>query len=719
MPYLNSSDQSSGSDFPSSRRRAMDKQVDLRSKLSLARLPMMPQVLVKLLELLHKEDVSLREMAALISCDAGMVAKIMSFASSALMHGRTRPANLEVCLNMLGMNAVKVIVINESVLQVFNGFDLGREFDLRQFWGHSLRCALISRKLSAHLGFASPEEAYLGGLLHDVGKLAMLATDTHGYRELFLGYEDGPELCLREHERFGLTHADIGAWLIDRWDLDSFLADGVLYHHEPVERVVSAHPLIRLVLLANRLSGLGGRAPGNDEHQVAALCGIVSVDLGSLLLAVESEVVEHAKLLGIDLVAPVNAERTPGDGVDGEMRRLSMLLRDTLLVDRVLKEAVVTDTHDGALSGIALAARVLFDVEPAIWFLSSSEREESYIANPVGPRWQRAAQLEFVYGRSDSIIARTLERGVAVVDGSISVHHVLDGQLQRMIGSEALLILPLCSRRGRPGVLVAGIVGAARAESLCGRHHCLDHFGQVAADVLLKTRGAIREEKSAPFEADSFNRLVHEISNPLAIIGNYLSMLETQCAERGIGQPQLSIVRQEIDRVGSILRSARQPSLVLENAAEPVNLNRVVEDMAALCRSSGSMVDSIKVQLELASGLPTIVTNGDRLKQLLLNLIKNALEAMPNGGVLRVGTAPWGAGGGTSHLEIRLEDTGGGIPEEVLGRLYQPVPSAKGGQHQGLGLAIVGQLVRELRGLINCRSDRTGTRFQVLLPLGE
>ena len=719
MPHLKSSAQNIRPDFPPLRKLTADNQGDLRSKLSLARLPMMPQVLVKLLELFHKEDVSLNEMAALISCDAGMVAKIMSFASSASLHGRTRPANLEQCLNLLGMNAVKVIVINESVLQVFSGFDVGRDNDLRGFWGHSLRCALIARKLASYVGFAGAEEAYLGGLLHDVGKLAMLATEARGYAELFHGLEDGPELCLREHERFGLTHADIGAWLIDRWELDSFLADSVLYHHEPVERVVSAHPLIRLVLLANRLSALHGQTPGREDRQVAALCGVLNGDLDRLLLTVETEVVELAKLLGIDLSAPAAVnDRVPG-GPDDESRRLSIRLRDTLLVDRVLKEAVKAETPEAVLSGIALAVRVLFDVEPAIWFLPSRQREECYVASPIGARWQRAGQLEFQFGRSDSIIARALERGVAVVDSTISVHHVLDGQLQRMIGADGMLVLPLRSRRNGPGVLVAGIVGAARVENLRGRHDCLDHFGRAAAELLQKAHSAPAEESRRPLEADGFNRLVHEVSNPLAIISNYLSILETQCAEQGIGQPQLSIVRQEIERVGSILRSVRQPSLALENAPEPVDLNRVVDDMTALCRSSGSMVDSIDVQLELADALPTIVTNSDRLKQLLLNLIKNALEAMPNGGVLRVGTAPWGAGSGTSHLEIRVEDSGGGMPENVLSRLYQPVQSSKGGEHQGLGLAIVGQLVRELRGLINCRSDRTGTRFQVLLPLSE
>ena len=113
-------------------------------------------------------------------------------------------------------------------------------------------------------------------------------------------------------------------------------------------------------------------------------------------------------------------------------------------------------------------------------------------------------------------------------------------------------------------------------------------------------------------------------------------------------------------------------------------------------------------------------TDGDRLKQLLLNLLKNSVEAMAAaGGVLRLATAPWGGGIGTSHVEIRIEDSGPGIPPDVLTQLYQPVASTKGQNHLGVGLSIVGQLVRDLGALINCRSSSAGTCFQLLIPLAK
>ena len=224
------------------------------------------------------------------------------------------------------------------------------------------------------------------------------------------------------------------------------------------------------------------------------------------------------------------------------------------------------------------------------------------------------------------------------------------------------------------------------------------------------------------------NRLVHELNNPLAIIRNYVAILETENAGKGGSQPELAIDKEEIDRVAKLLRSAREqahPQANPEADSQPavpgqVDLNRTIGDLVGLIRKSMPLAGPVEIRLTLADKLPVIVSDWDRLKQLLVNLIKNAMEAMPKGGNICVATAPWGLGeAGPSHVEIRVEDNGPGIPREVLARLYQQVASSKAGEHQGLGLAIVGQLVRELNGLINCRSGDDGTRFQVLLPMTQ
>jgi putative nucleotidyltransferase with HDIG domain len=691
---------------------------DLRGKLTLARLPTMPQILVRLLDLCQRDDVNLTDLAALISRDAGMAAKIFAVSSSAAFVGRNRPATLEQCLSLLGMNAIKTIVINESIMQVFNRFTSGSDFDLRDFWGHSLRCALIARALAREMDYASLEEAYLGGLMHDVGRLAMLATDPDGYARLFYELGDSDELCAVESQIFALTHAEVGAWLVEKWELDSFLGDCVLYHHEPAERVVSAHPLVRIVLLANRLSARRGEEASLADQELAALCGAVVPDLSGLLAGVEVELVKVAEQFGIQLDAPAEPrDSAPAAPARSDEQQLAARVQDILLVNQVLADATGAEGQDAVLQGLTQAMKILFDVDAALCFEPVDAQAESFQAKPLGVRWRRVAQLRFATGSSNSALARAAGQGAAVLTRGSNVIHVLDDQVLRLLGGEGILLLPLRTGRKCLGILVAAIDSAARAQVLRQRLACLDDFGRQGAERLVASSRGTAVATGGQEAAGRLNRLVHEISNPLSIIRNYLHILESDKAGNDAVPAQLGIVREEIERVAKIVRSVRgEQEKQADPEPAPVDLNRIIEDLVALCRASVAMDAAVDIRLELAEGLPEIVSDGDRLKQLFLNLLKNAVEAMPGGGSVRVSTAPWGAGATASHVEICIEDTGPGLPKEVLAKLYQSVPSSKGGQHQGLGLAIVGQLVRDLRGLINCRSGAQGTRFQVLLP---
>lgn len=690
---------------------------DFRGKLAMARLPSMPQVLLRLLDLCHKEDVSLVDLAGVVGKDAAMAARVFALASSSAYHGRGRPSTLEQCLSLLGMNAIKTVVINESVMQVFNRFTSGRDVDLKRFWGHSLRTALIARELARRgSDDASPEEAYLGGLLHDVGQLAILASDPETYTRIFYEYEDNQALCARETEVFALTHAEVGAWLVEKWELDSFLGDSVLYHHESTARVAAAHPLVRIVLAANRLAVLRGVEPGEEENALVALTGAAVSDLGGLLEAVEIELVSVAEQLGIQLPGPADVPAVvarPAISEADEVALLASRIQDVLLVDQTLAGQGPADGAEAAVQGLSRAIKLLFDVDPALWFEAVGERFE---ARPLGLKGNRLAQLGFARN-SGSRLASTLTEGPSFLLAGQRGGEIIDEQILRLVGGEGVLVLPLATRRRAVGLLVARVNGFAEREALERRSACLTHFGRGAAEVLESVKGGQRSPGGDKGLELRLNSLVHEISNPLSIIRNYLHVLEAECADKAFAPPELGVVRGEIDRIGKILHSVRQGrEKPRSGGGASLNLNKVIGEIVSLCRSSLAVGPGIDIRLDLSSELPDIATDGDGVKQLLLNLLKNAIEAMPNGGIVRVTTAPWGSGSGASHAEIAIEDNGPGIPKEILARLYQQVASTKGGQHQGIGLAIVGQLVRDLRGLINCRSSAQGTRFQILLP---
>jgi len=348
------------------------------------------------------------------------------------------------------------------------------------------------------------------------------------------------------------------------------------------------------------------------------------------------------------------------------------------------------------------------------------------VAHPLGVRWERASQLSFVRGFSNAVVARAID-GVAILiaaSGS-QIQNLLDEQLLRRMGGAGLLLAPLRSADTCHGILVSGFESHLLADELRERMQCIERFSMLAGDLLQKAtqaEGKVTVPDSTGSEEfrERLHRVVHEVSNPLSIIENYLSTLEKKYVANDLDMRELGIISDEIVRVTKILQSTLNDSKDERVEEGFIKLNSLIEDMVALCISSGFIDDSVKIRTDLLGNPPDLWSDPDRLKQLLLNLLKNAIEAVsPFGGVVQIATAPWGSGVGATHIEIRIEDSGPGIPGDVLDQLYQPVSSTKGGGHLGVGLAIVGQLVHELHGLINCRSTNQGTCFQLLLPLGK
>ena len=217
----------------------------IRSRLYSAHLPAMPQILLKLLEHCHNDDTGVGTLAELIAKDPGITSKIFAIANSSAYQRSGRKVGLKDALIVIGLDMVKTLIISESVFQIFNTFSHSDDAALHRFWKHSLGAAVVAREIALRMSYQHTEEAYLAGLLHDVGRLALLKAAPGEYAASFQAADDA-SLCAIELRTLQITHAEAGAWLIEQWELDSFMADSVLYHHESASRLSLAHPLIRI-----------------------------------------------------------------------------------------------------------------------------------------------------------------------------------------------------------------------------------------------------------------------------------------------------------------------------------------------------------------------------------------------------------------------------------------------------------------------------------------
>ena len=500
--------------------------------------------------------------------------------------------------------------------------------------------------------------------------------------------------------------------------------------------------MIRLVHFADRLAFLEGDAEALAGMDLSGYRIPQGVNLPQLIEQTERDMAEMAAQLGINTSnstshkaldgglggtggQPVRAMRAAGAGRGDQ--ELAEHVRDLVLVGNAFDESGLVSAGSDVIEQVVRALRVVFDLQAVFCFRPTAEDGDRYIGQALGNTRSRSFDLEFVRGQSPSEIARAAEHGVVLLAGDVATPPtVLDDQLMRMSGNAGVVYIPLRDGAVCRCVLVAGVDARQQAELREARLLCLEHFVAVAGRLLSRnervTPSPQPPERSEPSGRDDdrvrLQRMVHEIGNPLAVIHNYLALLEHKFVEKDIDRRELSIVTQEIARLTRILAATADDQDGSDERPENVSLNALIEDMVELCRPKGAESDApIEIRTALHPDLAGVSGRGDRLRQLILNLLKNALEALAGkGGLITVSTRPWANIRGPQFTEICIEDTGPGLPPAVLDRLFQPVVSDKGGLHQGIGLVIVGQLVRELDGLINCRSTDQGTCFQILLP---
>lgn len=691
----------------------------IRDRLLLARLPAMPQILFKLIELCQKDEAGMSELAKLIANDAGMTAKILATANNAAYNRSGHKVDLSQSLNTLGTEMIKTLVISESVLQAFSGFSQITGVELDSFWAHALKAAVLSRELAKKMSYAQGEEAYLAGLLHDVGRLALLSAAPQEYAANFMTQDD-ENLCAIETRSLAITHTEAGAWLIEKWNLDSFVADSVLYHHESASRLRSSHPLIRIVRAAHLLS-----TPVMEEaalQEAADLCEIDASTLRNMREAAVGQARMAAVHLGIDLSA-IDRELPPAS-LDTPKPVASVA--PTGLVEEVANVALVSAAGQNfsrkrsdreLLESIVSTTRILFKFSDLALLLHSAN-SQALVGIPIGEHQGRLGEITVSLSSGGLIAESALKRQVMFSDRSSVPPALIDEQLRRFIGAECLVCLPLTSGRRCFGVLAGGVT-AIQAEELHNRARLLQSFANQAALSLEAAANARSEvdKRIASMNAEHLEvsrRVAHEVNNPLSIIKNYLSILDEKLSRQEPVKEELSILNEEIDRVGRIVGGlAGEPAAGVEKSAE---INSIVNEVVRLFRTSRYLPASVSMVVYTPDTPAEMAGSADTLKQILLNLIKNAVEALPNGGRIEIrnhGRMIWD---GRACFQLSVSDNGKGIPAEVMAHLFSPVRSSKSGANRGLGLSIVHGLVTRLKGKIDCRSEESGTVFEILLP---
>lgn len=238
--------------------------------------------------------------------------------------------------------------------------------------------------------------------------------------------------------------------------------------------------------------------------------------------------------------------------------------------------------------------------------------------------------------------------------------------------------------------------------------------------ITLEDLSEVRDLTEQLIRADKLSGLgelvagvAHEVRNPLGVIRASVQMMQEEL-EDGCGSPDLTrVMLQEIDRLDSVVNALLDFGRPSESRFQHVSPQPALDEVVLLTRQFARQ-QKVRVKYDYDKALPEVWADEDRLKQVFVNLISNAIQFMPDGGDLVIKTFAERA-----SLRISFADTGIGIPAEVRERIFDPFYTTRAGG-SGLGLSIVHRIVDAHNGYINVNSkEGDGATFTVVLPLSK
>lgn len=642
-------------------------------------LPSLPEVTLRALEACHRED-NYRAISEIVSSDTALVVQILALANSALYGPTPGIRSIDQALMRLGTQRFKTLILTVALRQVL--FDLGGGAwqQLRDFWRHALTTALTARALATLTRYPEADEAFMLGMLHNIGELIAIKTPDIEARQEFMNRQ-----------------SEIAADLVASWGLGSMAADAMRYQQALPSELRDAGHLVKIIGLATRLAL-------SDSAGIAAagtMFGLSEDLIREVNRRINHDVSQMAESMGIPLINSYSAE--PG----------SKQLRETVLQQAIAQQALgFADLagNGGAILAETVSSLTLITGLPALCFgldddslvlLSGTAGDSPCLA--VSAQAGGSALTEaFSSGRPTSLSGR--------------VPNVLDSQLLSLLRTPSLTAVPVITGDHCPGVFVLGTAGKLPETSAKLVRLFTQQLSALLQDKNLTLEICADEaDLDRQIALEKLHRQVHEISNPLTIIRQYIHQLKSRLSDPEM-QEELGVVRDELDRASNLLLQLNHPNTgnISDGTAD---LNAEISSLARVLEDSLFSNGNLNLNVLLCNTQTLVDAGPPTTRQILINLVRNAAESMfETGGTVTIKTSAPVWQGHRNWVEMVVTDTGTGIPASLRETLFTPGKTTKGKGHSGLGLSIVKQLVDDMEGIIACHTGQEGTTFRLLLP---
>ncbi|MBU5427781.1 HDOD domain-containing protein [Tissierella pigra] len=224
----------------------------------------LPEIINKVIELTDDPDSNVHDMEKVILQDQVLTTKILRLANSAYYGYARKISTVSQATVLLGFQAIKGIALASTVRTYLMDELKGYSLDKNELWSQSQTCAIISRFIAKSIKYSNPEEAYIAGLLRDIGKTILNQHMEKEYMEVLSKIEEGNMSFLNaEKEVLGFGHTEIGEKIAEKWDFPKDLVEAIGYHHTP--ELANINPLlVSIVHIADAITMMMGIGLGLD-----------------------------------------------------------------------------------------------------------------------------------------------------------------------------------------------------------------------------------------------------------------------------------------------------------------------------------------------------------------------------------------------------------------------------------------------------------------------
>lgn len=645
---------------------------DIRNRLLVARLPSPPQTLLSLLNLCQSEDAGIHELADLIANDPALSAKVLMVAHSAAYHSAdANPLTLLQACGRLGTALIKVLVISETVVQTFNGFQQAGALDLRAFWKHSLSVALIARELAPRLGYEPAEEAYLAGLLHDIGRLALLVAAAQQAQPLFAALDDD-SLCAQEQHSLAMSHTEAGAWLLGRWHLSEHLVQSVLRHHEDARQLGQAHALTHLLHLAHRLAAVPLDEPAALDEFFCAQA-LTAADLLAVAQSAARQLGQVARDLGLDIsAAEVSASPLPVAPVpplDALQAQMVQAVIDRSVLNEMAMTLIAQGSNEAALTQLRQHASALLQLEDSVVMLLRSNQQ---LLVPVSMNEQHQGAALLSFDLTHEVLFESCISSRKVVFTGRNTRSAIG--LLNILASDELVLIPLISARNCLGVLAAAVPDEL-SQHIHKQTPMLQAFGTYAGLALSRRRQATMSPAV------------------LSVISKREQQLE------------LTKIAQELTKQASPLGS--------------VDLCLAVKELVQRVQDNRLVPGNLKIRCEFMERAALVRGSAGMVQLMALMLLRQAFDRMPNDGEIVVSAGGLAHRHGAMYTALSVSDTAASSTHAIQAALFEPPPMGSANDALTPNLGNVNKMVETMAGHLSFKAGEAGTRFDILLPCAK